>query len=101
MGHAWGSRDASFVALTRAAPARLAETARGGDASGSARMQGSGTVAGEAMLTSFVPHTGKVLVLVNGAYGHRAKRILDIARRETVVHETAEDVPPDLQQVEA
>ena len=33
------------------------------------------------MLTSFVPPEGEVLVLINGAYGSRAKRILDIARR--------------------
>jgi 2-aminoethylphosphonate-pyruvate transaminase len=52
------------------------------------------------MLTTFVPKNGKVLVLVNGAYGHRAKRILDIAGRKTVVHETPEDTPPDLAAVE-
>ena len=63
-------------------------------------MQGSGTFAVEAMLTTFVPPDGKVLVLINGAYGHRAKKILDIARRATVVHETPEDTPPDLAAVE-
>ena len=44
-------------------------------------MQGSGTFAVEAMLTTFVPRTGKVLLLVNGAYGQRAKRICLIAGR--------------------
>jgi 2-aminoethylphosphonate-pyruvate transaminase len=63
-------------------------------------MQGSGTFAVEAMLTTFVPAAGKVLLLINGAYGHRAKKILDIARRAVVVHETAEDTPPDLVTVE-
>jgi 2-aminoethylphosphonate-pyruvate transaminase len=63
-------------------------------------MQGSGTFAVEAMLTTFVPRAGKVLVLINGAYGQRAKRILDIAGRKSVVHETAEDTPPDLAEVE-
>ena len=63
-------------------------------------MQGSGTFAVEAMLTTFVPPNGKVLVLINGAYGQRAKRILDIAGRATVVHETPEDTPPDLAAVE-
>jgi 2-aminoethylphosphonate-pyruvate transaminase len=53
------------------------------------------------MLTSFVPPAGKVLLLINGAYGHRAKRILDIARRRVVVHETPEDTPPNLARVEA
>ena len=63
-------------------------------------MQGSGTFAVEAMLTTFVPANGKVLLLINGAYGHRAKKILDIARREIVVHETPEDTPPDMAAVE-
>ena len=39
-------------------------------------------------------------MLINGAYGHRAKKILDIARRKVVVHETPEDTPPDLAAVE-
>jgi 2-aminoethylphosphonate-pyruvate transaminase len=63
-------------------------------------MQGSGTFAVEAMLTTFVPPGGTVLLLINGAYGHRAKKILDIARRGVVVHETPEDTPPDLAAVE-
>jgi 2-aminoethylphosphonate-pyruvate transaminase len=53
------------------------------------------------MLTTFIPPAGKVLLLINGAYGQRAKKIVDIARRKHVVHETAEDQPPDLAQVEA
>jgi 2-aminoethylphosphonate-pyruvate transaminase len=101
MAHDWGSRDASFVAINKAVLARLAEIASGGNAYVTVPMQGSGTFAVEAMLTSFVPPTGKVLVLINGAYGRRAKRILDIARRETLVLETAEDVQPDLQEIEA
>jgi 2-aminoethylphosphonate-pyruvate transaminase len=52
------------------------------------------------MLTTFVPPSGTVLVLMNGAYGQRAKRILEIAARKVVVHETAEDTPPDLAEVE-
>ena len=63
-------------------------------------MQGSGTFAVEAMLTTFVPPDGKVLMLINGAYGQRAKKILDIARRKVTVHETPEDTPPDLAAVE-
>jgi 2-aminoethylphosphonate-pyruvate transaminase len=101
MTHDWGSRDASFVAINQAVLARLAEIACGAATYVTVPMQGSGTFAVEAMLTSFVPPAGKVLLLINGAYGHRAKRILDIARRETVVLETAEDVQPDLQQIDA
>ena len=42
-------------------------------------MQGSGTFAVEAMLTTFVPRDGRVLVLVNGAYGHRARSEFSIS----------------------
>ena len=101
MIHDWGSRDASFIAINKAVLTRLCEIANGGDDYVTVPMQGSGTFAVEAMLTSFVPPAGKVLVLINGAYGRRAKRILDIAGRETVVHETSEDTPPDLKEVEA
>ena len=58
-------------------------------------MQGSGTFAVEAMLTSLTAPSSEILVLINGAYGHRARRILDIARRKAVVYETPEDTPPD------
>ena len=39
-------------------------------------------------------------MLVNGAYGQRAKRILETAGRRVVVHETAEDTPPDLAEID-
>ncbi|SEE20008.1 2-aminoethylphosphonate--pyruvate transaminase [Rhizobiales bacterium GAS188] len=100
MIHDWGSRDAAFVAINKAVLERLPEIAKGGGDYVTVPMQGSGTFAVEAMLTSFVPANGKVLLLINGAYGHRAKRILDIARRNLVVHETPEDTPPDLAEVE-
>jgi 2-aminoethylphosphonate-pyruvate transaminase len=101
MLHDWGSRDANFVATNKAVLAQLCEIANGGEDFVTVPMQGSGTFAVEAMLTSLVPRKGKVLVLVNGAYGLRAKRILDIAARKTVVHQTAEDAPPDLKKIEA
>ena len=100
MVHDWGSRDAGFIAINRAVLTRLPELIDGGNDFVTVPMQGSGTFAVEAMLTTFVPPEGEVLVLINGAYGHRAKRILDIAGRATVVHETPEDTPPDLAEVE-
>jgi 2-aminoethylphosphonate-pyruvate transaminase len=100
MVHDWGSRDDGFIAINRAVLARLPELIRGEDDFVTVPMQGSGTFAVEAMLTTFVPLEGEVLVLINGAYGQRAKRILDIARRARVVHETPEDTPPNLAEVE-
>jgi 2-aminoethylphosphonate-pyruvate transaminase len=101
MVHDWGSRDARFLALNAAVRARLVKIANGGDAYAAVPMQGSGTFAIEAMLTSFVPRAGKVLLVVNGAYGHRAARICAIAGRAHVVHETPEDTPPDLARLDA
>jgi 2-aminoethylphosphonate-pyruvate transaminase len=96
MLHDWGSRDAGFITINRAVLDRLVELIDGGEAFVTVPMQGSGTFAVEAMLTSFVPADGMALVLVNGAYGQRAKRILETAGRRVVVHETAEDTPPDV-----
>src|SRR5882757_8145453 len=100
MVHDWGSRDAAFLKINSEVLARLPEVVNGVGDYVTVPMQGSGTFAVEAMLTTFVPVGGKVLLLINGAYGHRAKKILDIAKRETIVHETPEDTPPDLAKVE-
>ena len=38
-------------------------------------LTGSGTVSVEAMVTSLVPYSGKLLVLANGVYGERIQKI--------------------------
>jgi len=96
MLHDWGSRDANFLAINRRVLAALPRIVGGAEDYVAVPMQGSGTFAIEAMLTTFVPPAGHVLVLVNGAYGSRARRILEIAGRRLTVHETPEDTPPDL-----
>ena len=100
MLHDWGSRDAAFLAINKTVLDRLPEIAHAEGRFVTVPVQGSGTFAVEAMLTTFVPPKGKCLVLINGAYGQRAKRILDIARRGVLVHETPEDTPPDLKKVD-
>src|SRR5919206_3866584 len=79
MLHDWGSRDQTFIDINQAVLDRVRDVVRGGDDFVTVPMQGSGTFAVEAMLTTFVPRSGKVLVVINGAYGHRAKKICDIA----------------------
>lgn len=100
MVHDWGSRDATFVGINKAVMDELPRVIHGEADFVTVPMQGSGTFAVEAMLTTFVPRHGKILVLVNGAYGQRARRILEIAGRAVLVHETAEDTPPDLTEVD-
>jgi 2-aminoethylphosphonate-pyruvate transaminase len=100
MVHDWGSRDAAFIALNSEVMASLPKIIHGESEFVTVPTQGSGTFAVEAMLTTFVPRDGAALVLINGAYGRRAKRILAVAGRKTFVNETAEDTPPDLGIVE-
>lgn len=100
MVHDWGSRDATFLEINREVLDRLPEVVGAANSHVTVPMQGSGTFAVEAMLTTFVPPSGKCLVLINGAYGQRAKRILEIAGRDTCIHETPEDTPPDVTAVE-
>ncbi len=95
MLHDWGSRDPAFIALNRRVLEGLAEIA-GGDGLVTVPMQGSGTFAVEAMIGTFVPRDGKLLILINGAYGQRAGKIADRAGRAWTALETAEDTPPDI-----
>ena len=101
MVHDWGSRDATFLKINRAVLERIVEIAGGVGTHVTVPIQGSGTFAVEAMLTSFVPKSGKVLLLVNGAYGHRAAKICAIAGRAHTIQETAEDTPPNLSALES
>ena len=97
----WGSWDAAFNAVTANVRRRLLDIVNGHATHVCVPMQGSGTFSVEAAVNTTVPRDGHLLVLINGAYGHRAKKILDIAGRATVVHETPEDTPPNLVEVEA
>lgn len=101
MVHDWGSRDAGFIRINGEMIAKITEIAGAVGTHVTVPMQGSGTFAVEAMLTTFVPPGGKALVLINGAYGKRAAKICDVARRAHVVYETAEDTPPDVAKLEA
>lgn len=101
MLHDWGSRDATFIRVNKEMRAAITEAACGQGTHTTVPMQGSGTFAVEAMIGSFVPKAGKLLILVNGAYGHRAAKICTYAGRAHVVLETPEDTPPDLAKLEA
>src|SRR5256885_12285989 len=94
MVHDWGSRDAAFLAINAEVLARLPEIVNGGTDYVTVPMQGSGTFAVEAMLTTFVPPGGTVFMLIHGAYGPRARKNLAIAPPRLVGHETPEDTAP-------
>lgn len=91
----WGSWDGDFRAMTSELRARLlAMLGEGAEAFDCVPMQGSGTFAVEAMLASFVPRDGKVLVLANGAYGKRAAETLAYLGRAHTVLDKGDYLPP-------
>ena len=54
-------------------------------------MQGSGTFAIESVISSAIPRDGKLLVLVNGAYGRRIAQMARVHGIDTVTLETPEN----------
>jgi 2-aminoethylphosphonate-pyruvate transaminase len=97
----WGSRDGAFIAINRRVRERLVELAGGVGTHVCVPLQGSGTFAVEAMIGTLVPRDGKLLILINGAYGKRAAKICDYAGRAHAVLEWAEDQPVDAERVAA
>lgn len=91
MLHDWGSRDAAFIAINRDVRERLVALAGGQGTHVCVPLQGSGTFAVEAMIGTLVPETGKLLILVNGAYGKRMAKICDYYRRAYTIVEEPED----------
>jgi 2-aminoethylphosphonate-pyruvate transaminase len=59
-------------------------------------MQGSGTFGVESVITTAVPQDGKLLVLANGAYGHRMVKIAQRAGIPVSVYECGETEVPDV-----
>ena len=91
----WGSWDDDFRAMTREMRSRLlALLGPGGDDFDCVPMQGSGSFCVEAMLGSFVPRDGKVLVLANGAYGQRSAKTMAYLGRDHVVLDKGDYLPP-------
>lgn len=98
----WGSWDDDFRALTADIRRRLVALAGGTEGEWDCvPMQGSGSYCVEAMLGSFVPRDGKVLVLANGAYGQRAAQTLRVMGRSLSVIDKGDYLPPRGDEVEA
>ena len=91
----YGSRDGDFIEINRRVRERLVDIAGGRSTHVCVPLQGSGTFVVEAMLGCFIPRDGKVLILVNGAYGKRMARMCEYLNRGFVVLETPEDTPCD------
>lgn len=91
-----GSRDREFIQTVGEIRRRL--LAIGGvvvgDTAGEYEcvlMQGSGTFAIESVISSAIPRSGKLLVLVNGAYGRRIAQMARVHGIETETLDTPEN----------
>ncbi len=91
-----GSRDLDFLQTVREIRQRLLALG-GAPASGGVGdyecvlMQGSGTFAIESVISSAIPREGKLLVLVNGAYGWRIAQMARVHGIETETVDTPEN----------
>ncbi|HSR31437.1 MAG TPA: 2-aminoethylphosphonate--pyruvate transaminase [Anaerolineae bacterium] len=95
-----GSRDSEFIAVVRDIRRRLlalGEVANGGYEA--ILMQGSGTFCLEAVVSSVIPPNGRLLVIVNGAYGRRIAQIASVLKIDTVELRTPENRKPNVQEV--
>lgn len=90
-----GSRDSEFVEMVRSIRERLLGIGSVSQAEGyeAIPIQGSGTFGIEAVISSVIPGDGRLLVLVNGAYGRRIAGIAERYRIDAVVKEQPEDQP--------
>ena len=90
----WGSWDADFRGMTKSVCDQLVALAGRGADFACVPMQGSGSYCVEAMLGSFVPRDGKVLVLANGAYGMRAAETMRYIGRAYTLIDKGDYMPP-------
>jgi 2-aminoethylphosphonate-pyruvate transaminase len=97
MQHDVGSRSSEFIDLVAQIRAQLLKIAGVSQESGyeAVLMQGSGTFAIEAVLSSVIPPEGRLLVLANGAYGQRLLQIAERLKIATAIQRWPEDESPD------
>lgn len=101
LGRDWGSREPAFIALTSRVRVRLCGLAGGTPGHETVLLAGSGTTAVEAAIGSLVPRDGRLLVLVNGAYGQRMVTIAERIGRDVEALRWAETEPVAAAQVAA
>ncbi len=101
MQHDFGSRDHHLIDINARMRKRLVDIIHGGGSYVCVPLQGSGTFVVEAMIGTFVPQSGRILILVNGAYGQRIARICDYLDRDKIVLERPENMAIDPAELDA
>ena len=80
-----GSRDTEFIKIVEVIRSKLLGIAGvSPEEYTSILLQGSGTYAVEAVLTTTTPRGGKVFIVESGSYGKRMMKICEVAGIETV-----------------
>ncbi|HMD88806.1 MAG TPA: 2-aminoethylphosphonate--pyruvate transaminase [Anaerolineaceae bacterium] len=95
MLHDMGSRDTEFINIVQDVRRRLVALCASPDEYTTVLMPGSGTFGIEATLSSVIPPDGKLLVLINGAYGARIHKIAEVQRIQNTKLVYTENVQPD------
>jgi 2-aminoethylphosphonate-pyruvate transaminase len=97
-----GSRDIEFIQTIKEIRRRLVALSGAGESNFSAiLMQGSGTFGIESVIGSTIPPDGKLLVVVNGAYGRRIAQIAAMLKIAHTVLSFPEDQTPTAAAVES
>jgi len=97
-----GSRDYEFIRIVADIRQWLLEIGGVADNGYEAIiMQGSGTFSLESVISSTISPGGKLLVIINGAYGRRIAQIAKVYDIEVVPLTYPENRPPDLAEIEA
>jgi 2-aminoethylphosphonate-pyruvate transaminase len=97
-----GSRDTEFISIVEDIRQRL--LVLGGVVENGYEtiiMQGSGTFSLESVVSSTIPPAGKLLVIINGAYGRRIAQIARVYDIEVVPLTYPENRKPELAELEA
>lgn len=96
----WCTWDDDYNQLVQKIREKLIGLALASDSYTTVLMQGSGTFCVESVITTAVPHKGKLLVLANGAYGLRIAKIAErIGIRHKVI-DSGEINPLSLDRIE-
>ena len=95
-----GSRDHQFIRVIKEIREKLLHISGADSSYETILMQGSGTFSIEAVISSAVAPKGKLLIVINGAYGKRMVKIAAAHKIETVIIEGPENSTPDLNAIE-
>lgn len=95
-----GSRDTDFIEIVKKIRLKLVELCADPEEYTAILIPGSGTYGIEATLTSVIPSDGKLLLIINGAYGTRMLKIAETYKIQSVKFSTIENTQPSAQMID-